>query len=279
MTPRDELKLSMWTSFFIDLSPEDALRELARAGWRYAELSDEHGKALLERGDPAAVGGAFRRFAQDSGVAVEQGHLWLTVDIAPADEATRRQTVAALRRWLDLYLALQIPAAVIHPGGAGLVDPAARLEAQVRTLDELAAHVRGSGLVLCVENCSSGDALRPLLAATPPDAVGVCLDTGHLNLTAESQAAFIRACGPRLRALHLAENDKSGDQHNLPYARGGSVPWGEVAEALAQASYQGLLNFEVPGENRCPLPVRRLKLAYLQHFAGWIFARNAPSPC
>lgn len=279
MTRCDGLKLSMWTSFFIDLSPEDALSELARAGWRYAELSDEHGKELLERGDPAAVGAAFRRFADGSGVAVEQGHLWLTADIAPADEATRRQTVATLRRWLDLYLALRIPAAVIHPGGASLADPAARLEAQVRTLDELAAHARGSGLALCVENCSSGSALMPLLAATPPDAVGVCLDTGHLNLTAERQADFIHDCGPRLRALHLAENDKSGDQHNLPYARGGSVPWGEIAAALAQTGYSGLLNFEVPGENRCPVPVRRMKLAYLRELATWIFAGNAPRPC
>ena len=30
-----EQKVSMWTSFFMDLSPEDALRELSRAGWLF----------------------------------------------------------------------------------------------------------------------------------------------------------------------------------------------------------------------------------------------------
>jgi sugar phosphate isomerase/epimerase len=177
-----------------------------------------------------------------------------------------------LRRWLDLYLALGIRAAVLHPGGGKHQDPAARLDEQLRSLAELTGHVRGSGLVLCLENCSSGDALRPLLAATSPDEVGVCLDTGHLNLTAESQGGFIRACGPRLRALHLAENDRSGDQHAFPYARGGCVPWDEVAAALAEVRYGGLLNFEVPGERLCPLPVRRLKLVYLAAVAAWVFA-------
>ncbi len=267
-----ELKLSMWTSFFIDLSPEEAVREQAAAGWRYAELSDEHSKALLERGEPARTGRAFRRFIADAGVSMTQGHLWLTVDIAPANEAARGEAIDALRGWLDLYLAIGISAAVIHPGGNSHKDPAARLDGQLRSLAELAAHVRGSGLVLCLENCSSGEALKPLLDATSPHEVGVCLDTGHLNLTSESQGGFIRGCGPRLRALHLAENDRSGDQHNFPYARGGCVPWAEVAAALSEVRYDGLLNFEVPGENRCPVPVRRLKLAYLRPLAAWIFS-------
>jgi sugar phosphate isomerase/epimerase len=270
-----DLKLSMWTSFFIDLTPELALEELAQAGWRYAELSDEHGKALLDRGDPATAGKAFRRSADGCGGAVKQGHLWLTVDIAPANEAAHREAIDGLKRWLDLYLAIGIPAAVLHPGGEKHTDPIARLDEQLRSLGELTDHVRGTDVVLCLENCSSGEALKPILAATGPAHVGVCLDTGHLNLVPESQAAFIRFCGPRLQALHLAENDKTGDQHNLPYARGGCVPWGEIASALAEIGYPGLLNFEVPGENRCPLPVRRLKLAYLKDLATWIFSGGA----
>ena len=270
-----ELKLSMWTSFFIELSPEEALAELADAGWRCTELSDEHSRTLLDRGEPEAIGKAYRRAAADRGVAVDQGHLWLVVDIAPIDESQRRHVVDGLRRWLDLYLAIGIRAAVVHPGGGEHAEPAPRLDAQVRTLAELTDHLRGSDLTICLENCSSGEALEPILDRTDPAHVGVCLDTGHLNLTDESQRGFIRACGPRLRALHLAENDKSGDQHNMPYARGGCVPWADIAAALADVGYAGLLNFEVPGENRCPIPVRRLKLAYLRELATWIFTSGA----
>ena len=32
--------------------------------------------------------------------------------------------------------------------------------------------------------------------------------------------------------------------------------------ALREVGYAGLLNFEIPGENRCPLPVRMAKLDY-----------------
>lgn len=275
----NEQKLSMWTSFFIDLSPEDALRETAGAGWPCAELSDEHSRALLERGAAEPTGHEFRRVADDCGVAVDQGHLWLTVDIAPPDETDRRRVVDELKRWLDLYLAIGIRAAVLHPGGAQQPDPAARLDAQIRSLAALAGHLDGTDLTLCLENCSSGDALKPILDACDPERVGVCLDTGHLNLTDEPQGDFIRWCGPRLRALHLAENDRSGDQHSLPYARGGGVPWPDVAGALAEAGYAGLLNFEIPGENRCPLPVRRLKLAYLLPLAAWIFGGAPPAAC
>jgi len=261
----------MWTSFFVDLSPEDALTELADAGWRSAELSDEHSQVLLDRGEPDATGAAFQHFADECGVCVDQGHLDLKADIAPVDDALRRTTLDSIERRLDLYAAIGIRAAVVHPGGGQHDGAAARLEQQLQSLGELTEHVAGTGIVICLENCSSGDALEPLLAATDPDRVGVCLDTGHLNLTDEDQPAFIRRCGPRLRALHLAENDGSGDQHNMPYARGGCVPWPEIAAALTEIGYAGLLNYEVPGERACPLPVRRLKLAYLKEVSGWLF--------
>ncbi len=272
-----ELKASMWTSFFMDLSPEDALKELSRSGWRHAELSNEHSRALLERGRPDAAGQTFGRFAEDVGVSVSQGHLDLPVDIAPADEAARRRAVEGLKPWLDLYVATGIRAAVLHPGGGKHENPALRTEERLRSIDELLEHVGGGELALCIENCPSGEEIKPLLERTDPRRVGVCLDTGHLNLTDENQGDFIRYCRARLRALHLAENDKSGDQHTMPYARGGCVPWEEIAKALADVEYAGLLNFEVPGERRCPLPVRRMKLDYLKELAAWIFsALGAP---
>ena len=36
------MKLSVWSSYYVDLSPEDALRELKKHGFSYCELSDEH---------------------------------------------------------------------------------------------------------------------------------------------------------------------------------------------------------------------------------------------
>jgi len=263
------MKLSMWTSYFFDLSPEEMLAEYARAGWQFAELSDEHSRTLLERGDPETVGRSFARAARDEGVSIEQGHLDLPINIAPGDEGARRDAVEGVKPWLDLFCAIGISAGVLHPGKGDDAD--LTHQQRLQSLEEICEHLDGTDLVICLENCSSGQALEPVLTETDPDRVGVCLDTGHLNLTDEGQGDFIRAVGPRLRALHLAENAGEMDEHTMPFARGGSVPWAEVASAVRDTGYSGLHNFEIPGENRCPLPVRRLKLAYLKELAGWIF--------
>lgn len=266
------IKLSMWTSYLFDISPEDAIAEIGAADWHYVELSDEHTRVLLERGKPETVGREFGAFARDRGVGIEQGHLDLPINIAPGDEAQRSETIEGLKPWLDLYCAIGITAGVLHPGGCG--DPDLAQEQRMQSLREICDHLQGTGLVICLENCSSGEDLKPVLAETDPARVGVCLDTGHLNLTEEDQGDFIRSVGPRLLALHLAENAGQKDDHVMPFARGGCVPWSEVATALRDGGYPGLHNFEIPGENRCPLPVRRLKLAYLKKLADLIFEQG-----
>jgi len=266
------MKLSMWTSYFMDLSPEDALAEIGRLDWSHAELSHEHGLKLLERGSPEAAGREFRRHADACAVSVRQGHLDLFVNIGPADEADRRLAADGLKPWLDLYVAAGIVRAVIHPGKGPDSGDARRKDVILQSLSELIDHVGGAEMIFCIENCPSGEAIKPLIEETSAARVGVCLDTGHLNLTEERPGGFIRWCGARLVALHLAENDKTGDQHNMPFARRGAVPWQEIAAALKETGYAGTLNYEIPGERGCPLDVRRMKMDYLKRLSTWIFS-------
>ena len=72
--------------------------------------------------------------------------------------------------------------------------------------------------------------------------VCACVDTGHANIAGEDPAAFIRACGHRVRCLHLHDNDGASDQHSLPYMAG--IRWDEVLSALSEINYQGVLNLE-----------------------------------
>lgn len=262
-------RLSMWTSYFYDVSPEEALEEIAAAGWGAAELSEEHGVVLLERG--AGAGREFRRYSESVGVRVLQGHLDLNADIAPLEEATRRAAIEGVKRRLALFADVGIAAGVLHPGGWHIKDPHVRWQAALASLGELLPAAEQGGIVICLENCCSGLELATLLAATPPERVGVCLDTGHLNMTKENPAALIRQWGLRLRALHISDNDGTGDHHRLPGCPGGTVNWPPLAAALAEVRYGGLLNFELPGENRCPLPERRAKLAALKIRAQTLF--------
>ncbi len=270
------MKPGMWSSFLIELSPEEMVRTFADKGWRRLELSDEHAEMLLQRPNPSATGETFRSFAADNGVAFPQGHLWLTCDIAAGNQD---EVIDTLRQWLDLFCAVGIRAAVLHPGGDELIrtgcDAGRLMETRLRALGALTDHLKGTDMVLCLENipdtAPEADDLCAIIEAADSPHLGICLDTGHLNLASGDQASFITKAGPLLKALHLADNDGSGDQHLMPYGAG-TVRWDEVFPALKQIGYNGLLNFEIPGESRCPLPVRLAKLDYLKVITSLIVA-------
>ena len=71
------------------------------------------------------------------------------------------------------------------------------------------------------------------------------------------------AAGDRLKAMHLADNEGKTDQHMMPYGRG-SVDWSAVMGGLKELRYEGLLNLEIPGESKAPMPVLLAKLDYLK---------------
>lgn len=64
------LPISVWSGFYYDLAPEKAIDALLAAGFTYTELSEEHGKILLERakgtlGGAEKVGSEIYKYAQD----------------------------------------------------------------------------------------------------------------------------------------------------------------------------------------------------------------------
>ena len=264
------MKVSVWTSYLYGLTPEEIVEALPGRGWPQAELSTEHSEMLVSRGRCAEVGESFRRFAADRGMSFPQGHLKIDADVAAIDQT---EVLDLLKCWLDLYLALGVKAAVIHPGGHELRSRGATAErvrdAQVRGFSELAAHVAGTDLVICMENMAGPNDLEEFTAiinACGSRHLAICLDTGHLHVAGQRQGEFIRRAGSRLKALHVADNDGSGDQHLMPF--GGTIDWDDVVTALREVRYDGLFNFEIPGETACPLAVRMAKLDYLRVVAA-----------
>ena len=261
------MRPAMWTSYLVELSPEDMVATFADKEWRELELSTEHGAALLERGDPAATGEAFRRYASDRGVSFPQGHLWIECDIVTDDTAR----LDDLKRWLDLFVGVGVSAGVLHPGGGGWLRegrPVEEVDAKrTESLAALADHLKGTGLDVCLENMAAKTAMAgeliAIIESTGREHLAICLDTGHLNVAGGSQGDFIREAGPLLKALHIANTEGERDQHLMPYGRG-KVAWGEVATALKEIGYAGLYTFEIPGENRCPMAARLAKLDYLR---------------
>lgn len=71
-----------------------------------------------------------------------------------------------------------------------------------------------------------------------------CLDIGHAQMRGVGTSApeMIRALGPRLKALHIHDNDKWHDSHAIPFSM--SIDFGAVAQALKDVQHTGYLTLE-----------------------------------
>jgi sugar phosphate isomerase/epimerase len=264
------LKLSVWSCYFRELEPEERLTEFARSGFRYLEFSTEDGEILLGRGKPAPAGAGYRKRAEDLGIAVLQGHLNLDADILNFAD------LEGLKAWLDLFNAIGIKNCVLHygKGPATGMPPALLLEKRGEALKELKKIIAGTDMRICLENLfrdRNAKTLLDLIAYAGEENMGICLDTGHLNLAGGHPAAFVAEAGTLLHALHIADNEGYYDQHFMPYFGRGTVPWAEFMGALGASPYQGLFNFEIPGTTgNVPLEILRLKLDYVRGLGAYL---------
>ena len=260
-------KISVWSAYLLEHNPEEMVAEFAAHGFRYTEISDEHGKELLQRGDPEETGTSLREYAADYNFSFPQGHLWLRADIVEPSLNCRLETLDELKKWLVLFSALGVHAGVLHPGGAK-ARAAGWSEEKIsdvrsESLITLTDFIEDMPTAIAIENCGENiDQLLAIVDAVDSDSLGVCLDTGHLNLIKGNQGEFIRRCGSKLLALHIADNLGMNDDHMLPYSVG-TVNWEDVMIALKEINYNGLFNFEVPGERHCSPDIRLAKLDYM----------------
>ncbi|NMA08625.1 MAG: sugar phosphate isomerase/epimerase [Clostridiales bacterium] len=274
------MKLSMWSEYFHgrELTLPGKIIAFRDCGYEASELSDEDGRRLLdEYATPTLAGKYLARLTDSMGFAFPQGHLWLTASICAPDY---RERAELLKGWLDLYLEADIRRAVLHGGSSGN-DPDVEIgvirERRTYVLSQLLDYLKGTELKICLENMprsdlATSDGLLTVIGEFNSPNLGVTLDTGHLNLTGERQYDFIRACGKHLGALHLADNEGMTDQHLMPFGRG-NVDFTAVVRGIREIGYDGLFNYEIPGETqRCPVEVKKMKLRYLKQASEYLLA-------
>ena len=269
------MKLSVWSSYYYALSPEDAVCEFKAHGFNYCELSCEHSEVLLNRGEPKEVGKTFGAFCRKVGVEVLQGHLFFynTKICKPEDRAL-------IKKQLDLFMAIGIKNAVLHcdpladENGVKAPVDIARQE-NIKAISDLLDYVKGNDIVICLENLitspavNSVEGLMYFIEHFNSKNLGICLDTGHLNLRDRDQVSFIRRAGEHIKALHLDDNEEKTDQHLMPYGRG-SVDFVSVLREMKRLNYQGLYNLEIPGESGAPFEILGYKLDYIQRVMAYL---------
>lgn len=144
---------------------------------------------------------------------------------------------------------------VIHP------DNYASAEKNAEIYAELLPFAKECGVRIAAENMFCWDCEQNIstfaACATAEDFVKhidtvndpylvACLDIGHSEMkmkdVTKSAPEMIRALGKRLQALHIHDNDKHGDSHQLPLTM--SIDFDTVISALKDIGYDGYLTLE-----------------------------------
>ena len=92
--------------------------------------------------------------------------------------------------------------------------------------------------------CSDPASFNAHLDAVNDEFFVACLDIGHAEMKGLNTTApeMIRALGSRLEALHIHDNDRWHDSHEIPFSMG--INWDEVINALRDVDYKGYFTLE-----------------------------------
>lgn len=142
---------------------------------------------------------------------------------------------------------------IIHPNN----DKTAEENAEMYV--KLLEFAKGYGVKIATENmfnwdseedktlpaaCSDEKSFLAHLQAVNDDDFVACLDIGHAEIMGESVSAekMIYALGDKLQALHLHDNDKRHDSHQIPGSM--SIDFKKVVQALKKIEYKGYFTLE-----------------------------------
>ncbi len=92
--------------------------------------------------------------------------------------------------------------------------------------------------------CATPESFNAHLDAVNDDYFVACLDIGHAEMKGSDTSApeMIRALGKRLKALHIHDNDKLHDSHQIPFSM--NIDFVSIVDALKSIGYDGYLTLE-----------------------------------
>lgn len=92
--------------------------------------------------------------------------------------------------------------------------------------------------------CSTAESFNEHLDAVNDDFLVACLDIGHAEMRGSGSGAvnMIYALGDRLQALHIHDNDRHHDSHQIPFSM--DIDFEQVVKALKDIDYQGYFTLE-----------------------------------
>jgi sugar phosphate isomerase/epimerase len=174
------------------------------------------------------------------------------INITDRNKAGRIQWVGEIKRALEIAEIVPFRYLVQHLGVGGQEFSEYFLEAAFSSLEELCVFARQRGVEILLENTpnelATAEKLEFFNAMTHLN-LNYVFDVGHAHIGAGIEHEF-EIMKPRIRSLHVHDNDGKDDQHLFPFSQGGTIDWTATMELLRSrpAQYPLLLELrEVAG--------------------------------
>jgi len=235
------MELSITTDYVSDHGdPSPCLRRIADAGFTHVHWCHQWSTDFAySRYEIAQI----KRWLREFGLKLLDLHgtTGREKNWASDIEWVRRSGVELARNRIAMTARLGAGVVVQHLNADTVTSPVRR------SLDELQPYARRLGVRLAIENTGRFDVLTAIFGLYGPDYIGLCYDSGHANLSGGGGAAALEPLRDRLIAVHLHDNDATGDQHKLPFM--GSVDWQRLMPLIGSSAYRKCLSLEVSMPN------------------------------
>jgi sugar phosphate isomerase/epimerase len=156
------------------------------------------------------------------------------INITESKKAERIRWVDEIKRAIEIAETIPFRYLVQHLGVNDQEFSERTVDAAFSSLDELGVFARQRGVEILLENIrndlASAERLRQFNELTHLN-MNFVFDAGHAHITNGVEKEF-ESMAPRIRSLHLHDNNGTDDQHLYPQAQGGTIDWKRTMELL-----------------------------------------------
>ena len=186
-----------------------------------------------------------KKIGLDNGIICNQSHAPFPVNV-PAVRSY-------LKRAIECTAEAGGKICIIHP------DNNKTAEQNAEMYIELLPFAKSYGVKIATENmwnwnhtknessfaaCATGEDFKKHIDIINDDFFVACLDLGHAEMRGSGDGAvnMIKTLGHRLQALHIHDNDRWHDNHQIPFSM--NIDFAPIVKALKDIHYKGYFTLE-----------------------------------
>lgn len=236
------------------------LKDAGFDAYDFSVFYGSHGDKLIESDDYLKQAKELRAYADEIGIVCNQAHAPFPSEtseqyrhLGMEPNTYRAYARKKIKRSIEVAGVLGAKVIVVHPWNDYNAEENAKMyfefeetarKASVKIGVENMWNWKANEEMASAAACSHHEDFKAHLDLLPSDVFVACLDIGHAEMVGldTSSVQMIECLSNRLQALHIHDNDKLRDYHQLPFMM--DVDYERIIEALKKIGYQGDVTLE-----------------------------------